>query len=412
MKKSISLALTICLACGLTACGSSSSTDINQSSAAGNTAEEAFAGNSVHKIGVLVYSRTEDEVIAFKEYLENYIESCFEDVEFLYSDSSRNMEDSEAFIKSAAENGVEGIMSFITYDLETEVNLCAENHMYYMLASGSVTDEAFEKVADKESFLGVVGPGSEIEYQAGFDMGTYFAKNGGSDEYFILSGGASMGNEMHRLRTLGMLDALQEAYGVTFDESTEEIATLEKIGHVQAGNLTVCICPGYMSREEYLQAAKEEYAADKFGVVMTAMFAGYMADDISAAGAEFGMVDCYGAENWRLFTNGELDYLTGKYRSIIGPSFAAMYNALNGYAEDFREADGKAFRVIQGFWTSESAADFEEKYKMSSSIEINAYNYEDLYSVCKNYNPDATLEDLKALAGAYSFEEAQARRAE
>lgn len=411
MKKIISLVLTICLACGLAACGNNAGAGEN-SDAGGSVQEEASKEAFVHKIGVLVYNRTDDEVISFKEYLESYVESCFEDVDFLYSDGSKNIESSEAFIKSAAENGVEGIMSFITYDLETEVKLCEEYGIYYMLASGSVSDEEFAKVADNPYFLGVVGPGNEIEYEAGYDMGVYFAENGGSDEYFILSGGASLGNEMHRLRTLGMLDALQEAYGVAFEEDTAALAASENIKHVQAGGLTVCICPGYISREEYLKAAQAEYEADQYGIVMSSLAIGNMESSVAEAGALLGVVDCYSDLNWQLFANGELDYLTGKYRSIIGPSFAAMYNALNGYAEEFLEDDGKAFRVTQGFWTSESAEDFEEKYEMSSSLAINAYNYEDLYNVCKNYNPNATLEDLKALAGAYGFEEAQARRAE
>lgn len=409
MKKIISLAIALCLACGLAACGSSAgqSGDTTENVPA-KTEQEA----SSHKIGVLVYNRTDDEVVAFKEYLESYIESCFEDVDFLYSDSSRSWEDSEAFIESAAENGVEGIMSFITYDLEAEVNLCAQYGIYYMMASGSVSGETFDQVADNEYFLGVVGPGSEIEYESGYEMGAYFAENAEGNEYFILSGGASLGNEMHRLRTLGMLDALQESYGVAFDQPTEVLAVSEAITHAQAGELTVCICPGYMSREEYLKSAQAEYEADGYSIVMSALAVGKMESSISAAGAKLGMVDCYSDLNWQLFNDGELDYLAGKYRSIIGPSFAAMYNAVNGYAKDFLEEDGKAFQVTQGFWSSESKEDFNEKYEMSSSIAINAYNYEDLYNVCKNYNPDATLEDLKELAGAYSFEEAQARRAE
>ena len=292
MKKIISLVLTICLACGLAACGSSTGTGEN-GDVTGSAAEESTAETSVHKIGVLVYNRTDDEVIAFKDYLENYIGSCFEDVNFLYSDSCRSWEDSEAFIESAAENGVEGIMSFITYDLEAEVNLCAEQGIYYMMASGSVSDEAFAKAADNEYFLGVVGPGSEIEYEAGYEMGAYFAENGEGDEYFILSGGASMGNEMHRLRTVGMLDALQEAYGVTFDKDTQTLAASENIEHVQAGDMTVCICPGYMSREVQLETAKAEYETDRYGIVMAAMAVGDMQPNIAAVGAKLGMVDCY-----------------------------------------------------------------------------------------------------------------------
>lgn len=43
-----------------------------------------------------------------------------------------------------------------------------------MLASGSVTEEDYESVADDPYFLGVIGPGNEIEHEAGAEMAEYF----------------------------------------------------------------------------------------------------------------------------------------------------------------------------------------------------------------------------------------------
>jgi hypothetical protein len=40
----------------------------------------------------------------------------------------------------------------------------------------------------------------------------------------------------------------------------------------------------------------------------------------------------------------------------------------------------------------------------------NAYNYDDLGKVCKVFNPDATLQDLKDLISAYGYEDALKRR--
>lgn len=397
MKKIISVLLVFCMVFGFVACGESS-----------ETAESS--ANDKHTIGVLIYNIADEEVIAFREYLEKYIASVFPDVEFLYSDNITNEEEELAYIQNAADAGVEGIMSFLSYNLPSEVQLCEENGIYYMLASGSVAEEQFKEVEDNEYFLGVVGPGDEIEYQAGVDMANYFVETYEGDRYFLLSGGGFMGNEMHRLRTVGVLDALQEAYGVTFDQSSEELALSAETVQVQAGDLEVCICPGYISREEYRQAAIEaatEFPCDLFLAVLGLQDVG---SALGEAGGSLGMVDCYSTENLQLFSNDSLSYVTGKYSSIIGPSFAAMYNAVTGYAQDFREADGKAFQIIQGFWTSDSLDDYTEKYSFSSSLELNAYNYEDLEKVCKVYNADATLEDLKALAGAYSFEEAKARR--
>ncbi len=373
------------------------------------SAQEAAAGAGMetHKIGVLVYSITDEEVITFRTYLQDYIGACFPDVEFLYSDSITSAEEEMEFIRNVSDAGAEGILSFNSYDLAAEVELCAENEVYYMMASGSVSDEAFASVEDNAYFLGVVGPGSEIEYQAGADMARFFADQHAGDEYFILSGGAPLGNEMHRARTEGILDALQEAYGVNFDRTAEELAVSGEIGHAAAGDLTVCICPGYLDFEEFLEPAREEYGKDRYPVVLSVLPVSEMYNTVK--GAQLGLIDCYNERNLQLYNEGNLSYLTGKYCSIIGPSFAAMYNAVTGFAEDFRE-DGKAFRLTQGFWTSDSAQDYVEKYSLASSIAINAYNYEDLQNVCRLYNPDATLGQLQELALSYTFEDAKERR--
>ena len=43
---------------------------------------------------------------------------------------------------------------------------------------------------------------------------------------------------------------------------------------------------------------------------------------------------------------------------------------------------------------------------------MNAYNFQDLSRICRIYNPNATLEDLVALAEACSYEDVVARRSE
>lgn len=407
MKKKIYAVLIFCLAAGFAACSGT-----GESGEAGEETSTTESEEAAHKIGVLVYSRTDDEVLMFQDYLENYIESSFDEVEFVYSDEIQSFEDTAAFIETAAENDIEGIMSFITYDLVQEVSLCAKEGIYYMVASGSVAEEDFNTVADNRYFLGVVGPGSEIEYEAGYDMGTYFAGNADTDEYFVLIGGGFLGNEMHKQRTLGILTALQDTYGVTFDGDMEEMAVSSEFQTLEAGDLTVYLCPGYMSDEEMLAAAREAYAEHPCTAVMSVLIVRDMGDDISANDAMLGVIDCYSDTNAEYFNNGQISYLTGKYRSIIGPSFAAMYNAVTGYADRFRNSDGTAFQITQGFWTSVTKEDFNEKYALSSGIAMNAYSYDDLSQVCGVYNPRVSLKNLVSLAGAYTFEDAEARRAD
>ena len=388
-KKIIALLLALTMMLAMTSC-----------------AQKTEEQEHIHKIGVIVYDLKDEQVQAFREYMEGYLGEHVSDVDFLYTAGVTTDVEEMEFLNNAIAAGVEGIIAFNSFDIEKEVSLCASHGVYYLRPSSTTDPEDFAKVEDNPYFLGYFGPGNEMEYEAGYDMGAYFAKEQISDSYFLLSGGAGT-NVMHEQRAEGMLDALQEAYGVQFDQSSTELASASEPVSVEAGNLKVTVFPGYIGVPDVGQQAVAEFEKDQAGVVMSTIPVQAIAD--SLGNASLGTVDCYTEANGKLFKNGNLKYLCGKYESIIGPAFAAMYNAVTGYSEDFRE-DGKAFAIQQGFWTSTDYQDFKEKYELSSGITLNAYSYEDLLEVCKAHNPNATLDDLKELAGAWDFDSAVQRR--
>ena len=395
MKKLTALTLVLALCLCLTSCGPAQQAGPKQP-------EEP-----VHKIGVIVYNTADEEVIGFREYLQGYIESNFEMVEFIYSDSIRTEEEELAFIQSACDSGVEGFLSFLSRDLAAEVSLCGENGAYYLLASGTVSAEDFDAVADDPWFLGMFGPGQAFEFQAGADMARFFVGEKTGTRYFVLSGGAAMGNEMHYQRTLGILDTFASAYGVAFPVSREELAGTAEPVTVEMEKITVTICPGYVAREEYLETASSTYAAGNYDAVLSVLPPEGM---ISVIGkTPLGVVDSYHTRNLQLFTDGTLRFVVGKYSSMVGPAFALMLNAVTGYAEDFRE-DGRAVQVTQGFWKSSSLEDYVEKYALSSSAAKNAYNFDDLSAVIRLYSPEANLNSLIALAEACSYYAVESRR--
>ena len=388
-KKWIVLVLALALCLGIAACGDSNAT------------------NEVHKIGVIVYNLADEEVVGFREYLQGYIQKTFEIVEFVYSGSIRTQEEEMAFIQDACDQGVEGFLSFRTFDLKAEVELCEKNSAYYLLASGTVSDEEFDSVADNPWFLGMFGHGIELEYQAGLYMAKYFAKDLSNKQYLILSGGAGSGNEMHYQRTLGMLNGFSTLSGVTFGKPAEELAATTSTITVSAGPYSVTIVPGYLSTEEGFVRATNVYTMGRFDVVLSALNVGDFSSVVH--GSKLGMVDSYNTRNLQLFSNGTLHYLVGKYSSSVGPAFALMLNAVTGYAGDFR-SEGKAIKAAQSFWTSDSAEDYSTKYALSQSETMNAYNFGDLSAVCKAFNRDADLVHLIALAQASSYEAVLVRR--
>ncbi|MCR4962885.1 MAG: hypothetical protein K6B40_03260 [Firmicutes bacterium] len=396
MKKWIAFLLALCFIIAVAACS-------------GDTPDPATAtpDGDIHKIGVIVYNTADEEVNGFRQYLQGYIAENFDNVQFLYSGSIRDEQEEQAFIKTACEQGAEGFLSFLSHDLRAEVETCAENHVYYLLASGTVADEDFEAVANNPWFLGTFGPGQPFEFQAGADMARFFLKEETGNRYFILSGGAPFGNEMHYQRTWGILDTLTHAYGVSLPQPIAELLAVTEPVTVETERLTVTVCPGYISREDGLQTAKEAYAAGAYDAVLSVLPPENMIADIGDT--PLGIVDSYNTRNLQLFISGPLQFCVGKYSSMIGPAFALMLNAVTGYAEDFREK-GRAIRVTQGFWTSDSLEDYTEKYALSSSAAMNAYNFDDLSQVIRIYNPDATLNDLAALAEACSYRAVLARR--
>lgn len=395
MKKLVSILLAVLVVFGTWGCSST---------------QKETGGRSEHKIGVAVYDVTDDEVIAFREYLTDYIKKCFPEVDFCYSYAIRSAEDEMKFLEDACAEGVEGIMSFITYDLTAEVDYCASKGIYYMLASGTVTDEAYEAVADEPYFLGVVGPGLEIERQAGADMAEYFINEMEGDSYILFTGGAAIGNEMHRMRSVGALEVFEKYFG-DLGQSVERLAVTEEAVKLTAGDIKLTVFPGYTTREEVEKKAVEELESTEYDLVLS-MFSMYsMVDVLKKEGVKQGVIDCYSMTNKELFANGTLSYVAGKFSSTIGPSFAAMYNAVTGYGDEFRE-NGGAFQMTQGFWVSKNEKEYNDQYALATGIYVNAYNYEDLCSVMKVYDKKADFEKLKALTEAYTWEEAEARRGE
>ena len=75
---------------------------------------------------------------AFREYLEGYIAgNNFSDVDFLYSSEVTTEEQEMEFLNDAIAAGVEGVLAFNSFDLEKEVELCAENGVYFIRPSST-----------------------------------------------------------------------------------------------------------------------------------------------------------------------------------------------------------------------------------------------------------------------------------
>lgn len=357
-------------------------------------------------IGVAAYDPDNAEMRMFMDYYRDYIAEGFP-VKFYFSGRLTSAEEEQAFIRSMKQQGAHGIISFFGNDIQPVLQTCAEEQMYYILGSGTLDEADFQAVQGNPYFLGTIGPAPETEINAGADMAAHF-KALGAKRLLILSGGAAQSNYMHLARAEGMLEAL----GVP---QANTLAGTAKTQSVQADGLEITIAPGYYSRESDQPQIDAALAAGDYDAVLCTYNIDILLPAIQQREAQLGhsiragTVDCFSAQNLDIirqrdqFGNPQIDYIEGKYASMAGPAFAAMYNALHGDMEVIRPS-GQAFRLYQGFWTAKSPEEYIELYGYTIGMYENAYSCTDLMQVIRAFRKDASFDKLKALTEAYDVQ--------
>ncbi|MDY3919804.1 MAG: hypothetical protein SOZ59_12555 [Candidatus Limivivens sp.] len=373
-----------------------------------------------YTIGVAVYDPNSTEMHMFINYYQNYIEEGFP-VKFYFSEQLASPEDEADFIRSMKEIGARGIISFAGYDLPGALAVCEEEEVYYVLGSGIVSDENYEKVKDNPWFLGSVGPRLEDVHQTGRNMAEFFIGSGAGN-FLIMTGGASKSNTLHALRTQGMLEVLQEKEGLVLEETAEVLARSGELVTLQNEDqsVSVTLCPDYTEGGEGLTNLETAFGQREYDVLMSAFHASTYLDRIAEKEASqgrnimVGAIDSFTEENFVImqeedaFGNPPIDYVEGKYASMAGPAFAMLYNAMSGHPET-NTPDGKAVRLYQSFWAASGKEAYIELYSYTSGIYENAYSCEDLMKVISVFHEDAGPEELKELAQACTVEDVKAR---
>ncbi|MEQ2371211.1 hypothetical protein WMO28_09690 [Blautia sp. CLA-JM-H16] len=379
-------------------------------------------GDIQYTIGVVVYNQDSPEMNMFMNYYRDYIQQGFP-VKFYFSGSISSADDEIAFIRAMKLQGVKGIISFYGQDIQKIVEACDEEEMYYVLGSGSISDEDYEKVKNSFYFLGSVGPDAKADYEAGYNMADYFA-DADTSSYIVLTGGASVGNYMHLQRSIGVLEGLAEKEGLSYSEDVEKLAASEETTVVDSGkdDISITICPGYMTTPKGINNLKHAFVDGNYDAVLCTFNVDEIMKTITSKEEEqnsnikVGTVDCFSQENHDAvnsedsFENPKIDYVAGKYASMGGPAFAILYNAMSGYPEaNTDDADSNTVRLYQGFWSASDKDTFNELYGYTQDIYENAYSCADLMEVIKAYTTDTTPDKLKVLTEAYKVEDVEKR---
>lgn len=383
MKKLAGLGLVAAMSLStLAGCG-------NSGNAAGDTSAKENKKQSDVKIGVLVQDVSGEEALGFRAYYEDYIADQY-GVTFTYTDELTDAASEKSAIEKFASQGYQGVISFSSNDRALQIETCESNQIYYAVAAGMLDDDQYEQYKGNEYFLGQVGPSMETEYQAGVDMGKFFADKGIKT---VAMYGAFIPNPMHVYRVAGVLSGL----GLSYDGSTDEAEVVGKIFADQgvdpskvSGDIEmVAYLQGYGDTTTDEINAAIQAAPDAF--ISVGMATTFFTQQLNAAGIEFSDIDSFTKSNGEAITSGKLVYLAGKYSSSVGPAFALIMNAINGNI--VRDADGNAVSISQNYQVATDEATFDEFYKTDNG-DNPIYNKETLDKIIGD---SVTCDDITKL---------------
>lgn len=383
MKKLAGLGLVAAMSLStLAGCG-------NSGNAAGDTSAKESKKQSDVKIGVLVQDVSGEEALGFRAYYEDYIADQY-GVTFTYTDELTDAASEKSAIEKFASQGYQGVISFSSNDRALQIETCESNQIYYAVAAGMLDDDQYEQYKGNEYFLGQVGPSMETEYQAGVDMGKFFADKGIKT---VAMYGAFIPNPMHVYRVAGVLSGL----GLSYDGSTDKAEVVGKIFADQgvdpskvSGDIEmVAYLQGYGDTTTDEINAAIQAAPDAF--ISVGMATTFFTQQLNAAGIEFSDIDSFTKSNGEAITSGKLVYLAGKYSSSVGPAFALIMNAINGNI--VRDADGNAVSISQNYQVATDEATFDEFYKTDNG-DNPIYNKETLDKIIGD---SVTCDDITKL---------------
>ena len=257
MKKIIALLLAAVMVLGLVACSGNSTpapADTNASTEANNanTNTEANAEPVAvpegldlsvhHKVGVATVHEGEAWEIA-RNYLETIVGPTF-NMEFIYSEKLSDANGLIAFMEQCYAAGCDGIVNLVTAnDAIAQGAHKAEEWGIWFATQNSAW---VEEVAGLEHNVGQCGadPAAVGEaYKAAFEE----ILSDGQPHSAVLFEGAAVGGDKgqgaasHFYSAVGVLEAFQETYGLTYDKPIADLVNQQDPGEVNTGNPDVHI---------------------------------------------------------------------------------------------------------------------------------------------------------------------------
>lgn len=319
-------------------------------------------------IGVEMSSLTDTDALQIMDYFDYLSQNM--NVEFKYSEVIADADAEMDFIDECAISGCKGFITNYNVTGSEQASRVIDYGMYYY--GMSEDEETYSQFQDEEYYLGSVNTG-DTDYQCGYEMGKW-CQDQGFKKVIYSNGGADFGVQMFIDRQQGFMDGVGE-------------------------DMEVITVSGFPNDQFYADQANA-LAEDGVEAVATSINGvDYWVQPMETAGvsgkvklASMGAVD---EKMVQAFEDGSLSMMVGG-GSIqkLGFGVGMICNAVDGNA-DALKLDGKACNDQVSVWMIDSPELAEEIYNIQENDKI--YTADDVMSLCKNVNPDASHDTILEL---------------
>ncbi|MBP5224496.1 MAG: sugar ABC transporter substrate-binding protein [Lachnospiraceae bacterium] len=225
MKKIIALLLAVVMVFSMAACNNSNGGE-----------------NKKHKIGVANVHSGESWEIA-KTYLEKVVAPAY-NFEFIFSEVLSDANGLIAFMEQCYAAGCDGIINLVTSNdaIAQGARKAEEWGMWFAIENSAYVEE----VSTLSHNLGHVGAGPEAVGEAYKKAFANYLSDGKPHSVILFEGAAVGGDKgqgaaSHFYSAVGVLEAFQEAYNLTYDAPIADLVNNQNPGEVNTGNPDVHI---------------------------------------------------------------------------------------------------------------------------------------------------------------------------
>ena len=429
MKKVIAVFLALVLGISLVACGTAPATNSSSAAPATNSSSAPAASPSEDAASpsaaltktpadfdtfliAVAEAQANDEVVARKAYLENYIAPRY-NVKFIFSETLTDASKEITFIESAGDAGAVALIDYKAADPVKMAQLCEDMGINYYVANINNQPGASGEPLFQKNPPNLMGCYAANQVYCGQLFGDYLkthASKDGSEGFLIASILASSGIEQHIQITEASLNALKELYGLTYDMPVEELAIVSTPTQVANDKgINIYILPGVNTKDNWLPSISAQLQTGKYGVFIICG-AAYTATSVVVDEVErnfnkniqvmavgtFGKSLTTAFETKDMFGNSSVDFVLTKSASMLaGTMFALVYNGLTGCEKNNMTPDGKpvGFEFNQWVVTSYDQLTHMNTWDVADTQKYVAdYDYVD--NILGIYHPEVTADTI------------------